>query len=157
MAEKVVMSLSTQEEVAAKSLGITPGFIYHFVVKKGEYSVTTGTSSKTGEPFSMPQIEYDCEVMSETSGTLPEESVKGLHCRLRVGVRKGEPAAAILGYNRGILEAAGMNLSCYNDTESMFSEIIGKEFDGYVKEDKQGYAFIDANSLRRINAAPAQA
>ena len=144
MAEKVVMSLSTQEEVAAKSLGITPGFIYHFVVKKGEYSVTT---SKTGEPFSMPQIEYDCEVISETSGTLPEESVKGLHCRLRVGVRKGEPAAAVLGYNRGVLEAAGMNLSCYNDTESMFSEIIGKE----------GYAFIDANSLHRINAAPAQA
>ena len=39
MVEKVVMSLSTQEEVAAKSLGITPNFIYHFVVKKGEYSV----------------------------------------------------------------------------------------------------------------------
>lgn len=156
MVEKVVMSLSTQEEVAAKSLGITPNFIYHFVIKKGEYSVTTGTS-KTGEPFSIPQIEYDCEVLSEATGALPEESVKGLHCRLRVGVRKGEPNAAILGYNRGVLEAAGIKLSCYNDTETMFSEIIGQEFDGYVKEDKQGYAYIDANSLRRINAAPAQA
>ena len=71
MVEKVVMSLSTQEEVAAKSLGITPNFIYHFVVKKGEDSVTTGTS-KTGEPFSIPQIEYDCEVLSETTGALPD-------------------------------------------------------------------------------------
>ena len=76
---------------------------------------------------------------------------RSLKTRMSVSTGKGEEDAAILGYNKGLLQSAGISVSDWGDTEAIAAEVVGKEFNAKVTEDKNGYTKIQTQSLRMLN------
>lgn len=150
--ETTKIALKSTQPVEAASIGLTPKAGYRFVIKEAICAVKSGTS-KNGEPFSFAEYEYRCAVIKSLQPeTISDDSCRGLMCSMRVSTRKGEPEERLLNYNRGVLESAGINVTNFGDTEIINAEVVGKEFDGFVKEDKAGYTYIDLMTLRQMNS-----
>lgn len=148
--QDITNALSTEEDVVAASLGITTNQAYHFVIKEMHITVKTGESK--GKPYRMVSADFTCEVTHCLTDDVPVESCKGQLVHMQVMNRPEEKDVRILSYIKGLMQACGIQLDDYRSAEVIAGDVVGKEFDGYVKEDKKGYAHIDTRSLRSMNA-----
>lgn len=144
------ISLQTEGEVEAASLGITPGYGYHVAIKEMNITVKTGESK--GKPYRMVVADFTCVVINCLTDDIPVESCKGQLVHMQVMNRPEEPDVRLLSYIKGLMQACGIQLDDYRSSEVIAGDVVGKEFDCFVKEDKKGYTYIDTRSLRSMNA-----
>lgn len=147
--ETTKIQLKSTEEVQARALGLTPG-IYHMAILEGQVYSCDGLD-KNGQQYHFIRMEYTCVVVESLDPNVPATACAGLKTRMSVSTGKGEEDAAILGYNKGLLQSAGINVSDWGDTEAICAEVVGKEFNAKVIEDKNGYTQIQTRSLRMLN------
>lgn len=147
--ETTKIQLKSNDEIEARSLGLTPG-VYHFAIQEMQVYSCDGLD-KTGQQYHFIKMEYTCVAVECLDGTVPATSCAGQKVRMSVSTGKGEEDAAILAYNKGLLQACGISVSNWGDTEAIAAEVVGKEFNGKVIEDKNGYLDIQKRSLRMLN------
>lgn len=144
------LAVTATGEVEAASLGITPGYGYHVVIKEMKLQEKTGTSKK-GQPFRIVGADFTCQVINCLSEDISEASCKGQLVHMRINNRPEEPDDRILSYIKGLMRDCGITLDDYSSSEVIAGDVVGKEFDCMVKEDKMGYAYISTNTLRALN------
>ena len=147
--ETTKIQLKSNDEIQARALGLTPG-VYHMVIQEGQVYSCDGLD-KNGQQYHFIRMEYTCVVVESLDPNIRSTSCQGVKTKRTVSTGKGEEDAAILGYNKGLLQSAGISVSDWGDTEAICSEVVGKEFNAKVIEDKNGYTQIQTRSLRMLN------